>query len=161
VARDDAAVAQGAGPPPRLRAWRSTALRSDPPEDPTAWGGDAKVSGRAIEETSDEQRRAFRQAAGSDGEEPPGEFELFRVEIDEVVRTSVGTPRDHLVIELWRPAPPARDAPDVAVDLLAAGLDDVVARALAEDVGPGDVTTRATVPPVPARGRASRRRSPA
>jgi nicotinate-nucleotide pyrophosphorylase (carboxylating) len=33
------------------------------------------------------------------------------------------------------------------VDLLAAGLDDVVARALAEDVGPGDVTTRATVPP--------------
>jgi nicotinate-nucleotide pyrophosphorylase (carboxylating) len=32
------------------------------------------------------------------------------------------------------------------VDLLAAGLDDVVARALAEDVGPGDVTTRATVP---------------
>ena len=33
------------------------------------------------------------------------------------------------------------------MDLLAAGLDDVVARALAEDVGPGDVTTRATVPP--------------
>jgi len=32
------------------------------------------------------------------------------------------------------------------MDLLAAGLDDVVARALAEDVGPGDVTTRATVP---------------
>jgi nicotinate-nucleotide pyrophosphorylase (carboxylating) len=32
------------------------------------------------------------------------------------------------------------------VDLPAAALDDVVARALAEDVGPGDVTTRATVP---------------
>jgi nicotinate-nucleotide pyrophosphorylase (carboxylating) len=33
------------------------------------------------------------------------------------------------------------------VDLLAAGLDDVIARALAEDVGSGDVTTHATVPP--------------
>src|SRR3954469_18397082 len=42
----------------------------DPPEDPTAWGGDAKVSGRAVEETSDAQRGAFRQAAGGDGEEP-------------------------------------------------------------------------------------------
>ena len=36
----------------------------DPPADPTAWGGDAKVSGRAIEETGDEQRRAFRRAQG-------------------------------------------------------------------------------------------------
>jgi hypothetical protein len=75
----------------------------DPPDDPTAWGGDAKVSGRAIEETGDEQRRAFRRAQGGDGQDPPGEFELFRVEIDEVVRTSVGDPADHLVIELWRP----------------------------------------------------------
>jgi Pyridoxamine 5'-phosphate oxidase len=75
----------------------------DPPDDPTAWGGDAKVSGRAVEETGDEQRRAFRQAQGDDGQEPPGDFELFRVEIDEVVRTSVGDPADHLVIELWRP----------------------------------------------------------
>jgi nicotinate-nucleotide pyrophosphorylase (carboxylating) len=32
------------------------------------------------------------------------------------------------------------------VELPTAALDDVVARALAEDVGPGDVTTRATVP---------------
>jgi nicotinate-nucleotide pyrophosphorylase (carboxylating) len=33
------------------------------------------------------------------------------------------------------------------VTLDRAAVDDVVARALAEDVGPGDVTTRATVPP--------------
>jgi nicotinate-nucleotide pyrophosphorylase (carboxylating) len=35
----------------------------------------------------------------------------------------------------------------VTVALDPAVLDEVVARALAEDVGPGDVTTRATVPP--------------
>jgi hypothetical protein len=76
----------------------------DPPDDPTAWGGDAKVSGHAFEEADEARRRAFRQAAGGDGQEPPGGFELFRVDIDEVVRTSVGDPPDHLVIELWRPA---------------------------------------------------------
>ena len=76
----------------------------DPPDDPTGWGGDAKVSGRAVEVTDDAQRRAFRAAtAQGTGQEPPGEFELFRVEVEEVVRTSVGDPPDHLVIELWRP----------------------------------------------------------
>ena len=76
----------------------------DPPEDPTRWGGDAKVSGRAVEVTDDAQRRAFRAATGEQtGEEPPGDFDLFRVDVDEVVRTSVGDPPDHLVIELWRP----------------------------------------------------------
>lgn len=75
----------------------------DPPDDPPGWAGDAKVSGRAVEATDDAQRRAFRQAAGGDGQEPPGEFELFRVDIEEIVRTSVGDPADHLVIELWRP----------------------------------------------------------
>jgi hypothetical protein len=85
---------------PRL-ALHSPSL--DPPEDPTRWGGDAKVSGRAVEVGDDAQREAFRAAAGGDGQETPGEFELFRVDIDEVVRTSVGDPADHLVIELWRP----------------------------------------------------------
>lgn len=75
----------------------------DPPDDPSGWGGDAKISGRAVEVTDDAQRQAFRQAAGGDGQQSPGEFELFRVDVDEVVRTSVGDPPDHLVIELWRP----------------------------------------------------------
>jgi hypothetical protein len=70
----------------------------DPPDDPTGWPGDAKISGRAVEVADDERRRAY-----GDGQEPSGDFELFRVEVDEVVRTSVGDPPDHLVIELWRP----------------------------------------------------------
>jgi nitroimidazol reductase NimA-like FMN-containing flavoprotein (pyridoxamine 5'-phosphate oxidase superfamily) len=74
----------------------------DPPDDPTQWGGDAKVSGRAIEVTDDDERQAFRRATGQEGE-GPGTFELFRIDIEEVVRTSVGDPPDHLVIELWRP----------------------------------------------------------
>src|SRR5829696_7472925 len=86
---------------PRL-ALHSPSL--DPPEDPTAWGGDAKVSGRAIEVTDAEEREAFRRATAQSGE-GPGAFELFRVDVTEVVRTSVGDPPDHLVIELWRPEP--------------------------------------------------------
>lgn len=39
-------------------------------------------------------------------------------------------------------------------DISAAAIDDIVARALAEDVGPGDLTTMATVP-ASARGRAA------
>jgi nitroimidazol reductase NimA-like FMN-containing flavoprotein (pyridoxamine 5'-phosphate oxidase superfamily) len=74
----------------------------DPPDDPTQWGGDAKVSGRAIEVTDEDERLAFRRATGQEGE-GPGAFELFRIDIAEVVRTSVGDPPDHLVIELWRP----------------------------------------------------------
>ncbi|MGK5738615.1 pyridoxamine 5'-phosphate oxidase family protein [Micromonospora sp. URMC 103] len=58
----------------------------DPPDDPTAWDGDAKISGIAHEE-------------------PPGEdgSHRFRIELTEVVLTRVGDPPDHLVIESWHP----------------------------------------------------------
>jgi hypothetical protein len=37
------------------------------------------------------------------GQEPPQPFHLFRVEIDEIVLTTLrGDPPDHLVIETWR-----------------------------------------------------------
>ncbi|MDQ7906165.1 pyridoxamine 5'-phosphate oxidase family protein [Phytohabitans sp. ZYX-F-186] len=62
----------------------------DPPEgDPSTWSGDAKLSGRAVES----------------GHPPAGGDErshLFRADIDEVVWTRVGTPADHLLIDLWR-----------------------------------------------------------
>jgi hypothetical protein len=62
----------------------------DPPEgDPSTWSGDAKLSGRAVEMTD------APVLAG----EPT---HLFRADIDEVVWTRVGTPADHLVIDLWR-----------------------------------------------------------
>src|SRR5215217_5614644 len=58
----------------------------DPTEDdPSAWPGDAKVAGRAV-------------GAGEGG----GGAHLFRVDVTEVVHTRVGTPADHLVIEVWR-----------------------------------------------------------
>ena len=74
----------------------------DPPDDPAAYEGDAKLSGRA-EEVSDPVRlRAYLDATGQAGQEQPGSFHLFRVDVTEVVLTRVGDPPDHLVIELWR-----------------------------------------------------------
>ncbi|MBA2308656.1 MAG: pyridoxamine 5-phosphate oxidase [Pseudonocardiales bacterium] len=71
-----------------LRRDRRFALHSasvDPPEgDPSGWQGDAKISGRAVPTKS-------RHA------------DMFRADIAEVVLTRVGTPADHLVIQLWRP----------------------------------------------------------
>jgi len=63
---------------------------ADPDEDPTAWLGDAKISGTAAE------------VENHDGS--PGSHR-FLVDITEVVITKVGTPGDHLVIETWHPGP--------------------------------------------------------
>ncbi|HET9128800.1 MAG TPA: pyridoxamine 5'-phosphate oxidase family protein [Propionibacteriaceae bacterium] len=63
----------------------------DPPPaggDPGSWCGDAKISGTAHE-----------VAGADDG----GDADRFGVEIGEVVLTRVGTPADHLVIEVWTP----------------------------------------------------------
>lgn len=57
-------------------------------EDPSSWGGEAKIAGRGVEVTDANQR---------------GEGNGFRVEITEVVLTRVGEPADHLVIESWHP----------------------------------------------------------
>jgi hypothetical protein len=60
----------------------------DPPaDDPSAWPGDAKLAGRAVE-----------VAAPQHSTEPSNRF---RIEITEVVLTRVGQPADHLVIESW------------------------------------------------------------
>ena len=62
----------------------------DPSEDdPSSWAGDAKVAGRAVEVERD-------QPAGEE------RSHLFRADLDEAVWTRVGTPADHLVIDLWR-----------------------------------------------------------
>jgi hypothetical protein len=62
----------------------------DPPEDsPSEWIGDAKISGRAVEL--------------SEPVRPDPSARWFRVELEEVVVTSVGRPSDHLVIESWHP----------------------------------------------------------
>ena len=68
--------------------------------DPTAWKGDAKIAGRAVEITDPARIAAIQAASG--GEAPPGPSHLFRADVAEVVVTRVGDPPDHLVIELWR-----------------------------------------------------------
>jgi hypothetical protein len=72
--------------------------------DPEMTGGDAKISGRAAEVTDQE---TFAWFVGKEreekGEEPPEPFHLFRVDIDQIVLTTLGgDPPDHLVIETWR-----------------------------------------------------------
>jgi len=66
----------------------------DPPDDPTAWAGDAKLTGRAVE--VDDPALLERHL----GDQPGAH--LFRVDLTEVVHTRVGDPPDHLVIELWQ-----------------------------------------------------------
>ena len=72
--------------------------------DPSMAGGDAKLAGRAVEVTD---RETFDRFVGQErdekGEAPPEPFHLFRVEVDEIVLTTLGgDPPDHLVIETWR-----------------------------------------------------------
>jgi pyridoxamine 5'-phosphate oxidase-like protein len=68
--------------------------------------GDAKLSGRAVEETDAETKRRFGSDAAEEheGQEPPEDYHLFRVDISEVSIVRIGDPPDHLLIESWSPA---------------------------------------------------------
>jgi hypothetical protein len=82
---------------PRLALHSATV---DPSDDPTAWPGDAKLAGRAVE--VDDPAMLERLGAGDQAEtEPGGGAHLFRVEVVELVHTRVGDPADHLVIDVW------------------------------------------------------------
>jgi hypothetical protein len=61
-----------------------------PKDDPSAWPGDAKLGGRAVEVPAPASNP--HQGAG-----------FFKLDITEAVLTYVGTPADHLVIETWHP----------------------------------------------------------
>jgi hypothetical protein len=62
--------------------------------------GDAKISGRAVEITDPGEIAGWQaHHAEGGGEQPPGPFHLFRVAVDEVVRSWVDG--DHMVIESW------------------------------------------------------------
>ena len=69
-------------------------------EDPATAGGDAKVTGRAIEVTDPERRAAMLTARGFD----PGAFSdshFFIADIAEVVHTRIEG--STMVMRLWRP----------------------------------------------------------
>ena len=59
-----------------------------PPDDQSAWPGEAKIAGRAVEVVNEEREDASHR---------------FRVDITEVVLTTLGGSGDHLVIESWHP----------------------------------------------------------
>ena len=68
------------------------------PGDGSMEGGDAKVSGRAVEVVDpDALARYIGEVA------PPEPFHLFVLDLDEAVLTSLHPDGDRLVIETWRP----------------------------------------------------------
>src|SRR5881397_3941161 len=87
-------------------------LRRDPrvaihsaSEHPDAWTGDAKIAGRAVEVTDDAGKAEFRGAAE---EVPPGDFELFRIDLTEAVVVRLSDDRDRLLIDIWHAGEPSR-----------------------------------------------------
>jgi hypothetical protein len=64
-------------------------------------GGDAKISGRAEEVVDPATVRTFANTA-----EAPEPFHLFRLDLEEVVLTSISSDGQALVIERWRPGGP-------------------------------------------------------
>lgn len=79
----------------------------DPPKDnPSAWAGDAKLSGIA-QPVDDPDRLRSMSGAESTAEAPDGL--LYRIDISEVVLTRVAPSNDHLLIESWTPGPGYRE----------------------------------------------------
>ena len=76
------------------------AMHSGSPE-PDAFEADAKFSGRATEVTDPAERRGF----GADAGVPAGlmDFDLFRVDLEQVVLVHLNAEKTALVISSWRP----------------------------------------------------------
>jgi hypothetical protein len=85
---------------------KSADLRGDPrmalhsgSDEPDTFSADAKVSGRAIEVVGAE-RAAFAAATGNEAD---GDYDLFRVDLEQVVLTALADDKSALVITSWRP----------------------------------------------------------
>ena len=86
-----------------LRRDPRLALHSGSPDpddaNPTAWLGDAKLTGRAVAIDDEASRRRY---VDLQSRMPPGPFDLFRVDVESLTVIRIGDPPDHLVIETWR-----------------------------------------------------------
>jgi hypothetical protein len=70
-------------------------------DEPDAFSADAKVAGRAVEITDPAERASYAEAAAV----PPElhGFELFRVDLDQVVLTALNDDKSALLVSSWRP----------------------------------------------------------
>jgi hypothetical protein len=82
-------------------------LRRDPrmalhsgSDEPDTFTADAKVSGRAVEVPRGAERAAFAEATHNP---VGGDYELFRIDLEQVVLTAVAEAKDALEITSWRP----------------------------------------------------------
>lgn len=79
----------------------------DPPKDnPSAWTGDARLSGVAQLVDDPERLRSMSGAedpANQSAQDEPGGV-LYRIDVIEAVLTRVASTNDHLIIESWTPA---------------------------------------------------------
>jgi hypothetical protein len=85
-----------------------TDLRRDPrfalhsgSSEPDAFDGDAKLSGRATEVTDADDRSRYAAAAGVAPEHMG--FDLFRVDLEQVVLVALNDEKTALIISSWRP----------------------------------------------------------
>jgi hypothetical protein len=69
--------------------------------EPDAFEADAKLSGRAVEVTDPAERAAYAESAGVPSE--LAAFELFRIDLEQVVLTALNEEKNALVISSWRP----------------------------------------------------------
>jgi hypothetical protein len=70
--------------------------------EPDAFDADAKLSGRATEVTDPDERARYAAAAGVAPQNMG--FELFRVDLDQVVLVGLNDEKNALVISSWRPS---------------------------------------------------------
>jgi hypothetical protein len=90
------------------RSIKFTDLRRDPrmalhsgSDEPDTFTADAKVSGRAVAVTDPAELAAFAREAEVPAEAQP--FELFRVDLEQVVLTAISDAKDALLVTSWRP----------------------------------------------------------
>jgi len=91
-----------------LGAVKARDLQRDPrvalhnaPVDEKMADGDAKISGRVIEVTDPDALASYAQGNTPEGNEAPPDFHLFRVDVQEIVLTTVDQERQLLVVESW------------------------------------------------------------
>ncbi|NED99315.1 pyridoxamine 5'-phosphate oxidase family protein [Phytoactinopolyspora halotolerans] len=91
-----------------LNAMKAKDLQRDPryalhsnPGDGSMEGGDARISGRAVEVPPERFDEYLEHPVNA-----PGAFHLFLMEIDDVVLAGLNESRTGMLIQLWRPGRP-------------------------------------------------------